>query len=236
MWLSGTLTTKDINMNKIASAWVQDVFQPAYYEQLNLNPDRKRGDGFLAMFRALAESERSWQILETGCMRPGGELSNDGQSTRLFAEYAEAVQGLLVSVDIDKNHIEHASRNTNVASTRLFCRDSVKFITQFEDEFLEDIYFRPGLIYLDSYDVDFREPWRSNLHHMKELTSLAWAGFLGKGTIIGIDDCLFPSDDNRIASGIDHKMVGKGFFVEEFMNDIDAKKIHDGYQKVWIIR
>ncbi len=217
-------------MNK--NSWVDTVFKPKYYKELNLMPDRQRGDGFLAMFEALENRDTEYcSILETGCMRPGGELSNDGQSTKLFNEFVQFYYGDLISVDIDQNHTLHASREIDHEFAAIYQGDSVKFM--WETLFSIHPSYKADLIYMDAYDVDFVEPWRSNLHHMKEL--VAASRFIKSGTVVGVDDCFFTENDKRIPEGVNHKMVGKGFFVEQFMNDIGAKKLHDGYQKVWII-
>jgi hypothetical protein len=220
-------------------SWVESVFKPNYYQELNKMPDRQRGDGFLVMFEALENILNSRKrkvnrchILETGCMRPGGELASDGQSTRLFYEFCKFHDGSLISIDISPSHAVHATRAVESEYALIYESDSVDFL--WHKLPLIEPYYVADLIYLDSYDVDFREPWRSNLHHIKEL--VAAAPYVRKGTIIAVDDCLFPANDRRISPGVDPNLVGKGTFVDGFMTDIGAEKLHDGYQKVWRFR
>ena len=73
-------------------------------------------------------------------------------------------------------------------------------------------------MYLDSFDLDQKNPHPSMLHHIKEIAAIMKNTM--PGTIIAIDDHI--SDE-----------VGKGNYVKSFMNDIDAKLIHDGYQIIW---
>ena len=213
--------------------WTKSIFQPNYYDELNKMPDRQRGDGFLKIFEELERQEiKDLRILETGCMRPGGELSTDGQSTRLFYEFCKAHDGMLTSVDLDKSHVAHATKSVDSEHALVYQGDSVDFL--WNKLYNIQPFYEADLIYLDSYDVDFREPWKSNLHHMKELVGAA--RYMKSGTIVAVDDCLFLANDTRIAPGVRHTMVGKGTFVESFMKDIGAEQLHNSYQKIWKIK
>lgn len=214
-------------------SWVEKVFKPKYFDILNGEPGRNRGDGFLAIFNALEQKGlfNSYSILETGCMRPGYTPQGDGQSTKLFDDFlsSNGYDGELISIDLNPEHVAFARENTNTNRVNVFCGDSVNYLWNHLPAF-----YTFDLIYLDSYDVDFDRPILSNLHHIKEL--VACSRFLRKGTIVAVDDCRFEANDPRIPPGVDHNLVGKGTFVESFMRDIQAEKIFDGYQKAWRIK
>lgn len=212
--------------------WVDDVFIPKHKDKLNGIPERNRGDGFEVIFRAMEDTRMREcpVIIETGTMRPGFTEEGDGQSTQLFNSFAKYHNGKVYSVDIDPKTREFAATKTDCEVTKLFTRDSVRFLWDFDKYSYLDI---PNLIYLDSYDVDFSNPIASNLHHIKELVAIS--RHLNKGVIVAVDDCRFIEGDPRVPNGVRAADVGKGNFVSSFMNDINATLIFNGYQKVWRI-
>ena len=86
--------------------------------------------------------------------------------------------------------------------------DSVEFLYKYKPN--EDI----DLLYLDSYDLDWKNPTPSALHHMKELCAIIPQ--LKKGCIILIDD--------------NNNNIGKGQFVSNFLDNIGAKLLFSEYQ------
>jgi len=212
--------------------WTKDIFVPIYKKQLNGIPDRNRGDGFEVIFEALEKKDKHLTtILETGSMRPNGSLEGDGQSTRLFDEFVQAKRGIVISVDIDGNTSKYARDNTS-EKTYLYTDDSIHFLWKNRNSSLLN-NSSIDLFYLDSYDVDFENPIAANLHHMKELVAIS--EWLDPGVLVAVDDCRFYPGDRRIPQHINAEFVGKGLFVQDFMENIGAKMLFDGYQKVWEI-
>lgn len=204
------------------------VFKDKYFDELNSCENRDRGSGFFAIFSELFLSKQEdFRIIETGAMRPGYTMSGDGCSTRLFDLLINMCGGELVSIDIDTDTVSYANKNTS-NKTSVYCLDSVDFLWN-----NIDVVSRADLIYLDSFDVIFHQPVLANLHHMKELCCIA--PVVKSGAIIAIDDCKFEIGDKRVPTGVDYREVGKGVFVDTFMENIGAKRIYDGYQSVWQI-
>lgn len=212
-------------------SFTNDVLIPKYFDKLNGIPERNRGDGFKVIFeyldRRVESSMLPINIIETGCMRPGYTMDGDGSSTQLFDEFVNFHRkGSVRSIDITPEHAMFADRNTSVLTT-VTCADSVITLWNMSYKFADHI----DLLYLDSYDVDFDNPLMSNLHHMKEMISAAH--LIRSDTLVAVDDCRFYPGDHRVPAGINPATVGKGVFVQDFMKDIGASLIFDGYQKVW---
>lgn len=212
-------------------SFTQEVFIPQYFDKLNGIPERNRGDGFKVIFeeldRRVEKSMLPINIIETGCMRPGYTMDGDGSSTLLFDTFVGYHgRGSVNSIDITPTHASFADKSTS-NRTIVTCADSVVTLWNMHNKLYEYV----DLLYLDSYDVDFDNPLMSNLHHMKEM--IAAAHLIRSGTIVAIDDCRFYEGDPRIPAGISASMVGKGIFVQDFMKNIGASLIFDGYQKVW---
>jgi hypothetical protein len=202
-------------------------FREKHYAALNSIPDRHRGDGFLKIFEFLEITNlESPIILETGSMRPGFTMEGDGQSTLLFDEFVQTTPwGHLYTVDIDPRAAEFTAEKCSDRTTAT-CQDSVSFLWQWS--------MVPSVIYLDSFDVDFAHPHNANFHAMKELCAIS--RFLKyPPMLIAIDDCKFPRDFQWIPSHVDHRQVGKGYYVREFMENIGATMIHDDYQLIWTV-
>ena len=73
-------------------------------------------------------------IVETGCQRERDNW-NDGQSTRVFADYARKHDTHLYTVDIKRENIEAAEEivgNENVTYTTM---DSIKYIGDFKKKY-----------------------------------------------------------------------------------------------------
>ena len=102
--------------------------------------------------------------------------------------------------------------------TKVVCSDSVKFLWNFPEDRKIDF------LYLDSYDVRKDNPHPSQLHHVKELCAVI--DKLGEGSIVCIDD-----HDAFFTGG----QIGKGTYVKDFMENIGAECIHEGYQIVWVM-
>lgn len=199
-----------------------DVFMQNYYTALRTppgnNPVRDRSDGFKLMFEELLKLGRPTRIIETGTMRPdhGWEFGNDGLSTYLFDQFSLYTNGGLecvISIDINKENCEFSASKTS-NRTLVICDNSVHA--------LFNISGTVDLLYLDSYDFEFSNPEPSWMHCLKELC--AARHLLVPGSLVAVDD-------HFVGSG----MVGKGYYVQKFLEEVGATKLHEGYQIVYRI-
>ncbi len=199
-----------------------NIFKEKYYDLMlkpshPSNPIRNRADSFYLIFKELEKiKENNFIIVETGCMRSDhGDLcfGDDGASTFIFDEFINNSSGELYSVDINENNTKYA-RNKVSEKTKISTNDSVKFLWDFNKEI--------DFLYLDSYDIEKENPHPSQLHHLKELCAIIKN--LKKGSIICVDDY-----DAFFTNGI----IGKGTYVKNFMENINANKLYEGYQIVW---
>lgn len=189
------------------------------------NPIRDRASSLEIVFELLDKKEnKQFFIVETGCMRADhGELAfgDDGASTYILDDFINFYDGELYSVDINNNNVEHAKKMVS-DKTKVYCSDSVDFLWKIPKEKKID------LLYLDSYDFEPDNPIPSQLHHIKELCAVMKN--LEKGSIVLVDDNANTPEFEwftKIAKG------GKAGFVKNFMENIGAELLIDGYQIVW---
>ena len=71
----------------------------------------------------------------------------------------------------------------------------------------------------------------SGSSHRNGTESLQYTLVLSEGTIIAVDDHLNTPEFDQYRSTL--TQGGKARYVEDFMNDIGAELLHDGYQIVW---
>tara|TARA_Y100001963_G_C6684368_1_gene401457 strand:- start:347 stop:991 length:645 start_codon:yes stop_codon:yes gene_type:complete len=190
------------------------------------NPVRDRATSFEIIFELLDQKEdKNFLIVETGCMRADHgrlALGDDGASTYIFDDFINYYDGEVVSVDINPASVEHA-RSMVSERTTVNCQDSVEFLWDL------DAKNKIDFLYLDSFDLDPNNPVPSQLHHVKELC--ACMKNLKKGTIIAVDDHLNTPEFDQYRSTL--VQGGKARFIEDFMKNINAELLHDGYQIVW---
>ncbi len=115
-------------------------------------------------------------ILETGMSAWGTD------STRLFDSYVHSFGGHLWSVDIEPDRVRRL-RSRVGRQTTLVCDDSAAFLARWVSEHADE---RAGLVYLDSWDVDFAAPLPAAEHCLRELDAVMPA--LGTGSLLLIDD------------------------------------------------
>lgn len=174
----------------------------------------KRADGFDALFQSLQALGRSLLVVETGCLRLPGNWEGDGQSTFMFDALVRACGGTLFSIDVTHECIDTA-RKACSSATQLLENDSVSALNALAQVSSRQI----DLLYLDSFDLDPKNPLPSAIHHALELT--AARPLIGSGTVICIDDYGIGSTG------------GKGMIVDKFLAAIRAKVLYSGYQKIW---
>jgi len=208
-----------------------EVFKEKFYQKLLTpshpsNPLRDRASSLQIVFELLEKKkDKNFLIVETGCMRADhGQLAlgDDGASTFIFDDFINHYDGEVLSVDINEDNVKHA-QNMVSDKTKVVCMDSVQFLWNLPSTKKIDF------LYLDSYDFEPENPIPSQLHHVKELCAVMKN--IKKGTIIAVDDHAntpeFASYRSTLARG------GKAGFIENFMTNIGAEVLHDGYQIVW---
>ena len=191
---------------------------------------------FRKIFSYLDAIDGPLTIVETGCSRQAGNWAGDGQSTVLFDRYlSHAPTGSFAhTVDLDPKATELCK--TLVGDrVRVHTGDSVVVLLRIADS-LKSAGRTVDLLYLDSYDVDWTYPTPSAVHHLKELVSIV--GVLRPDTLVVIDDapatCRIVGGDNGQFSMISPPTVGgKGGYVAEYANQVQAKPMFSHYQVGW---
>ena len=185
------------------------------------------------LFLALGSlSGRAATIIETGTSAYGTD------SSRLFDSYVRNFGGNFYSVDINP----YPSRRLRFAKSRrahFFVMDSVQFLDNFSTITSQAFV---NLIYLDSWDVDWSNPFASAEHGKKEL--IAIRPFLRTGTIVVVDDTpvsmkWIPFSDQDVATKfkIEYGVLpGKGAFYIQALAGIDFTIIHHDYNLVIYIK
>jgi hypothetical protein len=172
-----------------------------------------RSATFRAIFQYLLTIHSPpYLIVETGMARKAGNWQGDGMSTVLWDRFVSALNGRVVSIDIDPGAID-VTRPMVSSRTNLVCNDSVATLCGLAD------IGRAQLIYLDSYDLDTSDPHPSAMHHLYELAAIF--SNLAPGTLIVVDDCI--SDE-----------VGKHKYVKGFFDRIGVRPLFRGYQTGWV--
>ncbi len=202
-----------------------EIFNNEFYQRMispaGNNPVRNRADSFLKIFQLLEEKEsKDFYIVETGTTRSDhGHLAfgDDGASTYIFDQFVNHYDGKVYSVDINQSNVNYCSTLVS-EKTEVICSDSVKFLWSLPKDKKIDF------LYLDSYDIEKDNPHPSQLHHVKELC--AAIDKLKKGSIVAVDD-----HDAFFTGG----KIGKGNYVKDFMDDIGATLVYEGYQIVWVL-
>jgi hypothetical protein len=184
---------------------------PPLAEMLALTGKRKAGFEF--MIRHLRQCTRP-VIVETGCARWEGNYEGDGQSTLIFDAVAEELDGTVLSADIDPDAVNLA-RSQVGPRTKVHCGDSVRWLARLKH--------KADLLYLDSFDFDFLNPWPSMAHHMQELA--ASFHLLRPGCLVAVDD------NFNLPQGT----IGKGMVVDQFFQRIGVPLVFEGYQRIWQI-
>src|SRR5438874_2393570 len=172
---------------------------------------RKRSFGILFKhLRRRATKPGKLFVVETGCLRLcHGNLPwrAAGCSSLLFDAFAKEANIEFISIDNNKNQC--AMTRKYCPRAVVLCGDSIKTLYELRKKIR-----RIDLLYLDSYDLDWRNPHPSALHHLQELC--AAGPLLCSGSIVFIDD--------------NTPEVGKGMYIRNYMEMIGAKQICEDYQ------
>lgn len=170
--------------------------------------DRHRG--FDVMLRELGRRSVTPVIVETGCVRKEEDWSGAGQSTSIFAAYAQSVGGRLLSVDRDPNHC---------ALAWAICREFT-CLEVLEAESLEYLRRRRegvDLLYCDS--VDTTHPSAAE-HYLEE--ARAGVRFIAPNGLIAFDDTVYRA----------REFHGNGKLAVPWLLENGWRIIFSGYQTV----
>ncbi len=189
-----------------------------------------RAETFALMFEHLDRHDRPVMIVETGCLRKADNWAGDGQSTLLFARYAEMCGGHVESVDIDPEATAVCQRLVDSDSLSMETGDSVSFLAWRAGKFGADRVFAAypsiDLLYLDSFDYRADDPLPSAIHHHREL--MAAMPMIRPDTLVVVDDSPAFIDDNQRA-----EIGGKGFLVAKHMLNVGAEMHFCRYHSGW---
>jgi hypothetical protein len=157
-------------------------------------------------------------IVETGCSRDKewNGFEGDGQATDIFDEYVNTYGGEFHSVDISQENVDTCLKHVKRAN--MHCEDSVSFLYR-QGKIWKEQGRKIDLLYLDSFDFDPKNMHPSSLHHIFELTAIMPC--LSEGSMIVVDD--------------HYGDVGKGMYIDQFMNHISKKKALKRTQWIWIL-
>lgn len=122
-------------------------------------------------------------ILETGTAYAGTK------STYLFDAYVHTYGGTFWSVDISEETCQEARKNTG-QNTHIICDDSVHFLETWVKEHTGQ---QADIVYLDSFDLDWNDPFPSGNHGLKEYKAILPA--LQKDSLLLIDDTPKTNDE-----------------------------------------
>ena len=180
-------------------------------------------------------------IVETGCLRKEDNFL-DGQSTLIFDKYtlSRGNGSKVYTVDISPKSSEVCKKVVS-DNVDIVTEDSVRHLNNLVKIFIEKS-IKPTMFFLDSFDVDWRYPYPSAAHHLKELTAIQ--KILDKNTLVVVDDApaighLERSEEslNKDWKAIDSfspTIGGKGFLVHEYACHVKAKVLFSHYQTAWV--
>ncbi len=183
-------------------------------------------------------------IVETGCLRIKNNFSGDGQSTLLFDKYTQSrgkgskVYTVDINPEATKICSEIVSKDVSITTG-----DSVRYLNTLSNDFF-DKEIEVSFFYLDSFDLEWRSPYQSCAHHLKELVSIK--KILKKDTLVVVDDS--PISGYLQQSKVKEKsldplplglvpgptIAGKGSLVHEYAMQTGARMLFSNYQTGWI--
>ena len=202
----------------------------------------EREVSFKKIFKYLDSLPNPIIIVETGCLRKKDNFL-DGQSTLLFDKYtlSRGENSKVYTVDISPESTkickEVVSKNVQITTS-----DSVGYLNNLSNTFLKN-KIKVSMFYLDSFDVDWRYPYPSAAHHLKELVAINKV--LNKDTLVVVDDSPAVGNLRQNENQPDQPwkvlsspsplptIGGKGFLVHEYASHVGAKLIFTHYQTAW---
>jgi hypothetical protein len=200
-----------------------------------------RSASFTKIFEYLDTRPDPIIIVETGCLRKEGNFSGDGQSTLIFDKYTQfrGKGSKVYTVDINPEAIKICKKVVS-ENVECFAGDSVSYLSDLTKKLKLDKTI-VSLFFLDSFDVNWKYPYQSSAHHLKELTAVI--DIINKDTLIVIDDAPIMAP----VQIVDQKYIlidkppapkpyvsGKAFLVHEYAMANGAKVLFSNYQTAWI--
>jgi len=197
---------------------------------------------FKKIFKYLDSQPTPIIIVETGCLRKKDNFL-DGQSTLLFDKYtlSRGENSKIYTVDINPESTkvckEVVSKNVEINTD-----DSIRYLNNLCNIFLKN-KTKVSMFYLDSFDVDWRYPYPSAAHHLKELTAIS--RLLHEDTLVVVDDSPATGNLTQNENKPDEPwkilgspsplptIGGKGFLVHEYASHVGAKLVFSHYQTAW---
>ena len=200
----------------------------------------EREISFRKIFKYLDSMPDRIIIVETGCLRVKDNFL-DGQSTLLFDKYtlARGKESKVYTVDINSNSTKVCQQAVS-DNVEITTDDSVRYLNNLSNKLFSN-KTKVSMFYLDSFDVDWRYPYPSAAHHLKELTAIS--KILHKDTLVVVDDS--PATGNltrkenepvptwKILESPAPTIGGKGFLVHEYASHVGAKLVFSHYQAAW---
>jgi hypothetical protein len=155
-------------------------------------------------------------ILETGVAYAGTK------STYLFDAYVTKYGGKFWSVDICDNTCNDARPHMG-PNTQIICDDSVNFLENWVKEHPGE---KADVVYLDSYDLEWENPFPSADHGIKEYFAILPA--LQEGSLLLVDDTPNTTDEllelnhtiflnaKKAEQRFKKTLVGKGMYIPDY--------------------
>ena len=197
---------------------------------------------FKKIFEYLDSQPSPIIIVETGCLRNKNNFL-DGQSTFLFDKYtlSRGENSKIYTVDINPESTkickEVVSNNVQITTG-----DSIHYLNNLSNIFLKN-KTKVTMFYLDSFDVDWRYPFPSAAHHLKELVAIN--RLLHKDALVVVDDSPAVGNLSQNENEVNQPwkilsspsplptIGGKGFLVHEYASHVGAKLFFSHYQAAW---
>lgn len=175
----------------------------------------KRWEAMSFIAKELLNTNRSINILETGCVRKLNNWDGDGQSTLLWDWCVAKTKGVLQSYDINADNVALARTQCTPSFSGISLGDSIKHLRIEQNSGLVSAL---SLLYLDSFDYSPGRYHLAELHHIGELACVY--DKLPSGCLIAVDDC--HSDT-----------FGKHVLVKAFFDRINVQPLLKSYITVW---
>ena len=219
-----------------------DQFLSPYIDMLN-QTGVSRLNYYRYIIPKLVELNHPITIVETGTMWEPVER-NQGAFTLIFADLIKNhTGGKLITIDISEEHMNNCKNNTRQFSDVIeyIVSDSVTYLESLSDEEVQQIDF----IYFDSYDLNLKDPFPSQLHHYRELAAVYKR--LSSNTYIAVDDNYSPdtwtqwltwsttgeflgSEEIHISNISPVRILGKGTLIDCFLIDEGWERTNYVYQ------
>ena len=147
----------------------------------------------------------------------------------------------MYTVDINPNSTKVCKQVVS-ENVEITTGDSVRYLNNLTNNFLKN-KTKVSMFYLDSFDIDWRYPYPSAAHHLKELVAINKV--LNEDTLLVVDDSPAvgnltqnenqPDQPWKILSSPSPPPTigGKGFLVHEYVSHVGAKLVFSHYQAAW---